>query len=76
MLNSLKKEIRKELTERKFDDLKSRISILGTEHTSLLDKYRDKIYPFVVLNITDKEIANEKILKKENLKKMENTIRN
>lgn len=64
-----KKEIRKELTERKFDDLKSRISILGTEYTSLLDKYRDKIYPFVILNINNKEIANEKVLKRENLKK-------
>ena len=64
-----KKEIRKELTEIKFDDLKSRISILGTKYTSLLDKYRDIIYPFVVLNITDKEIADEKVLKRENLKK-------
>jgi len=68
-LNLLKKKPIKELTERKFDNLKSRISILGTKYTSLLDKYRDKIYPFVVLNITDKEIANEKVLKRENLKK-------
>jgi hypothetical protein len=64
-----KKEIKKELTGRKFDDLKSRISIIGTNYTCLIDKYQDKLHPFVVSTVTNKEIANEKVLKRENLKK-------
>jgi hypothetical protein len=65
----VKQEIREELAEQKFDDLKIRIQILKNEYKFLLDKYREKIYPFVISSISEKNIANEKVLKRDKLKK-------